>query len=477
MKKQVYNPYLPSYEYIPDGEPRVFNERLYIFGSHDRYGSDFFCQNDYVTWSAPIDDLSDWKYHGLIFDRYQDSLNKEGFVLFAPDVIQGNDGRYYLYYAPCGTCSIGVAVSQRPQGPYKFLGHITHKDETLYGRKENDPYPFDPAIFIDDDKRIYLFAGFDPDPGWDYLEREFGKTKLSHKPCYVELEEDMYTIKGGPYPLKIENCPDHGHQFFEASSMRKFEGRYYFIYSSWNSHELAYAISDKVQGPYQYKGILHDNGDIGIVEEKDRVSYTGNNHGSLIQIKGKYYIFGHRQTDYSSYSRQGIAEEIRREADGTFRQAEMTSCGLNGGSLLPSGRYGAYIACHLTAKSGAIHYLDMCPQEIREKHPAFVQEGQDRENDPKQYITNMQDGSTCGFKYFAFEKEIFLSVSTRGDSGIIEVRTSFKGPVLATIRIEENKDFTDSKKVRLSIEETDRFALYLTYKGEGHIDLLEFELS
>ncbi|MBQ1521765.1 MAG: hypothetical protein IIZ74_03285, partial [Erysipelotrichaceae bacterium] len=103
MKKQVFNPYLPNYEYVPDGEPHVFNDRLYIFGSHDRFGSRFFCDNDYVTWSAPLSDLSDWKYHGIIFRKDQDPLNKKDlFPLFAPDVVQGKDGRYYLYYCPAG---------------------------------------------------------------------------------------------------------------------------------------------------------------------------------------------------------------------------------------------------------------------------------------------------------------------------------------------------------------------------------------
>ncbi|MBQ1379909.1 MAG: hypothetical protein IIY76_07880 [Erysipelotrichaceae bacterium] len=69
MKKQVFNPYLPSYEYIPDGEPHVFDGRLYVFGSHDRFGAPFFCENDYVLWSAPVSDLSDWKFHGTIYKK------------------------------------------------------------------------------------------------------------------------------------------------------------------------------------------------------------------------------------------------------------------------------------------------------------------------------------------------------------------------------------------------------------------------
>lgn len=122
--EQVFNPYLPDYEYIPDAEPYVFDGRLYVFGSHDRFGAMTFCENNYVTWSAPVEDLSDWRYEGVIFRREQDPLNKEGkYPLFAPDVQKGADGRYYLYYAPGGTNSIGVAVSTSPAGPYEFLAH------------------------------------------------------------------------------------------------------------------------------------------------------------------------------------------------------------------------------------------------------------------------------------------------------------------------------------------------------------------
>ena len=66
QKQQVYNPYLPLHEYIPDGEPHVFGDRVYIYGSHDREGGYTFCMEDYVTYSAPVDDLSDWRYEGVI---------------------------------------------------------------------------------------------------------------------------------------------------------------------------------------------------------------------------------------------------------------------------------------------------------------------------------------------------------------------------------------------------------------------------
>ncbi len=479
MKRQVFNPYLPNYEYIPDGEPHVFNDRLYIYGSHDRFGSRFFCDNDYVLWSTPISDLSDWTCHGTIFRKDQDPLNKDLDPLFAPDVCQGIDGRYYLYYAPCNTKSIGVAVSDRPEGPFEFLNHVKYENGVLLGRKENDPYPFDPAVFVEND-HVYLYLGFAPDLSWDFMEKEFGTIPLSSGAFVVELNNDMHTIKTDPTKIEILDCPDPGHDFFEASSIRKVDGRYCFIYSSWNSHELCHAMGDDPRGPFFYKGILHDNGDIGLNgrDEKDRVNYTGNNHGSLIQINDQWYIFGHRQTNYSTFARQGVAEEIHLNEEGYFDQAEMTSCGLNDGPLKSEGRYGAFIACHLSSKNGALHYLDNCEgegfEDIRTNHPAFSQDSPDREEGPNQYIRNMTDGSTAGFKYFEPVRTTRMSVFTRGDGGLFEIRTDLNGPVLAIIPIKQNDMFKESETVMVSFPDLDRLSLYFTYKGSGHVDFDSF---
>lgn len=476
MKRQVYNPYLPNYEYIPDGEPHVFEDRLFIYGSHDCFGADFFCANDYVLWSAPVDDLSDWTFHGTIFRKEQDPLNLgEDSPLFAPDVARGNDGKYYLYYCPCNTKSVGVAVSETPYGPFEFLDHVKYENGKLLGQNEYDPFPFDPAILVEEDG-IYLYLGFDPDPTWDFMEREFGKLELSHGAYVARLSEDMHTcleVSG----IEILDCPDKGHDFFEASSIRRFNDTYYFIYSSWNSHELAYAMGEDPKGPFTYKGILHDNGDIGIVSEENRVSYTGNNHGSLVQVKDAFYIFGHRQTNYSAYARQGVAEKIFMNQDGTFDQAEMTSCGLNDSYLIPQGTYGAYIACHLTSKNGASHYLDVCDEIFKENNPAFSQDGEDREKDPDQYIRNIKDGTTCGFKYFMYKEDLNISLNTKGDEGSFLVRTSLNGPVLCKIKVEEGKTYHRSETSSFHIGPCQRFALYLTYEGKGSVDLIGFTLT
>ncbi|MBQ6560489.1 MAG: family 43 glycosylhydrolase [Erysipelotrichaceae bacterium] len=474
MKNQIFNPYLPNYEYIPDGEPHVFGDRLYVFGSHDRFGASFFCDNDYVLWSAPINDLSEWTCHGVIYTKDQDPLNrKELNPLFAPDVCQGTDGRYYLYYCPCNTRSIGVAVCDTPSGRYGFLGHVCDGNGQLIGQRENDPYPFDPAVLVDDGN-VFLYVGFSPDLNWDFMEKEFGTVPLQSGPFVIRLSDDMHTILTKPKKVIITDCPDPGHDFFEASSIRKINGFYYFVYSSWNSHELCYAIGADPEGPFTYKGILHDNGDIGIVDEDRRVSYTGNNHGSLVEVNGQWYVFGHRQTFWCSYARQGVAEKVYLKEDGTFDQAEMTSCGLNEGDLLPEGSYGTYIACHLTAKDGAIHYVDLCDDNMRNNHPAFIQDGEDREKDPNQYITNMRDGSVAGFKYFSYKQNINLSVKTRGDEGLFEVRTAFGGEPVAEITLVSSEDYIDSEAVSCVIPPCEKFALYFTYKGKGRIDFYDF---
>ena len=124
MKKQAFNPYLPSWEYVPDGEPYVFGDRVYVYGSHDYYNGYVFCMGDYVGWSAPVDDLGNWRYEGVIYEKTADPLNKDGkMCLYAPDITMGPDGRYYLYYVLDKVSLVSVAVSDSPAGPFSFYGY------------------------------------------------------------------------------------------------------------------------------------------------------------------------------------------------------------------------------------------------------------------------------------------------------------------------------------------------------------------
>ena len=232
MDRQAVNPYLPSWEYIPDGEPHVFNGRVYVYGSHDRFNAPIFCVNDYVCWSAPVEDLSDWRYEGVIYRKKQDPKNPWGYhLLFAPDVCQGPDGRYYLYYAFDFLGIMSVAVCDTPAGEYKFLGHIHYVDGTLWGRRRGDQLPFDPGVLLDDDGRVWLYSGFyNAVPailtGGHKLRCDGGTV--------LELEKDMVTIKTEPRVIFPKKGPGafQGHEFFEASSIRKEGKTYIFVLSN-----------------------------------------------------------------------------------------------------------------------------------------------------------------------------------------------------------------------------------------------------
>ena len=92
MKKQGFNPYMPSWEYVPDGEPHVFGDRVYVYGSHDSFNGWVFCQGDYVCYSAPVNDLTDWRYEGVIYPKTSEEMNADGHMcLYAPDVTVGPD--------------------------------------------------------------------------------------------------------------------------------------------------------------------------------------------------------------------------------------------------------------------------------------------------------------------------------------------------------------------------------------------------
>ena len=97
MKKQAFNPYLPSWEYIPDGEPYVFDGRVYVYGSHDFYNGYVFCMGDYVCWSAPVDDLGNWRYEGVIYPKLSgksiDDIRNSSLVKSAMQLRRGQENR------------------------------------------------------------------------------------------------------------------------------------------------------------------------------------------------------------------------------------------------------------------------------------------------------------------------------------------------------------------------------------------------
>jgi len=195
MKKPIFNPYLPPWEYIPDGEPRIFGDRLYIYGSHDCFGGKWNCENDYVTWSAPLSDLSDWRYEGVIFRKDQDARQGN---LYAPDCVQGPDGRYYLYYSKDDSSVIGVAVCDRPAGEFQFYGEVIYPDGRVLGDSEGEYFMFDPSVLVDD-SRVWLYSGSSQRGLTTKLKRNMAGCTAT------ELEPDMKTVKRKKFwtPFKI----------------------------------------------------------------------------------------------------------------------------------------------------------------------------------------------------------------------------------------------------------------------------------
>lgn len=465
MKKQSYNPYLPSWEYIPDGEPYVFGDRVYVYGSHDLYNGHVFCLGDYVCWSAPVDNLANWRYEGVIYPKITDPLNKEGkMCLYAPDVTVGPDGRYYLYYVLDHVSIVSVAVCDTPAGQYEFYGYVHYEDGTRLGEKEGDEPQFDPGVLTEGDK-TYLYTGF--------CSRG---DKSRHGAMATVLGSDMLTIMEAPVIVApgCEYSADsgfEGHEFFEAPSIRKKGDTYYLVYSSIVMHELCYATSCNPTKGFTYGGVLVSNCDLHIDTYKPAeqpMAYGGNNHGSIVEIQGDWYIFYHRQTNGTWYSRQGCAEKLDVLSDGRIPQVEITSCGLNGGPLEGKGEYPAYIACNLFRDIPSVYVGD-------NRFPKIMQDGRDGDEEPG-YIANIQDTATAGFKYFDCNNVTEISIKVRGyANGVFEVKNAWDGDVLSTLKVEYSnvwEEYTAPLKLP-----NGKQAIYLTYRGGGNASLLSFTLK
>lgn len=457
-KNQIYNPFLPLYEYIPDGEPHVFGDRVYHYGSHDKEGGDTFCMLDYVCYSAPVDDLTDWRYEGVIYQAKQDPRYPAPQYMYAPDVVQGNDGRFYLYYCMGGDYgqegyqgSVSVAVCDTPAGQYEYLGVVKNPD----GSPMQKYICFDPAVLNDDGTiRLYYGTQYDYEERVDFLTNDFylqdeiqmfGRSReeiLSYPdsimgPVMAVLSDDMLTVKEEAkhiIPYRVKGTSFEAHPFFEGSSMRKVGRKYYFIYSSWQNHELCYATSDQPDRDFVFGGTIISNGDIGYRgrDTQHKLNMTGTTHGSIIEINGQWYVFYHRLTHKSDYSRQACAEKIRILEDGSIPQAEMTSCGLNDGPLSAEGTYPAVIACNLT--NGHMPHGSNSVFQI--SFPNVTHKGQER------FIAEIEDNTLIGYKYFECRDVKQFGITYRMETE--KNRVIFDGRYRTDIRSQDDENFTNT---------------------------------
>lgn len=374
------NPFLPLWEYIPDGEPRVFGDRVYIYGSHDRPSCEFFCDYRLKVWSAPVDDLENWQCHGVSFrTRNGDEPGDVPWTdreLYAPDVVE-KDGKFYLYSYIVGSKG-AAAVSDRPEGPFILLGQYICDDADA----GDDGVFNDPGVLVDDDGSVYIYYGFE--------RSHFGQIDPG----------DMRTVIKGSYMADLIPPGSEQEDFFEASSPRKIGGRYYLIYSPRKGSQLSYAISDSPKGPFKRMGPIIDNGE----------DYPGgNDHGSLCCIGGQWYIFYHRMTNGSIMSRRACVERVQILPDGTIPKVEMTSLGFSK-SLDPYKETPAEIACVL--RGGCL---------ITEKD-VLTRE-----------VTSIKTGAVIGYRYFDFGEDfsgspVTLCLKTTGRGMISDVHVILDDP-------------------------------------------------
>lgn len=463
------NPFLPLWEYIPDGEPYVFEDpdnpgkyRVYIYGSHDMLKTEY-CGKDLVVWSAPVEDLSAWRYDGVIFESI---VNGNADVLYAPDVAMVKDpinGKvtYYLYPNNMGwKRNSMVCKSDRPDGPFEACNWKPNSTTETYG-----VMGFDPAVFVDDDGQVYGYWGFQ-NSWWCKLNSEnmadLIPGEASHKniPSYDEMMAEDYD----PTQFNIvqdENTKKWG--FFEASSIRKVGNKYVFIYSrnglpeeptGKNYSQLAYGYSDSPEGPWKWGGIIVDAAGEVIPNDHggyDRTFNGGNTHGSICNIDGQWYIFYHR--NLHAYARQAMVEPITVEWDekpvsegGEVRisMAEVTSNGFYVEGMNPYVKRSAGNVCYLTGGAKIV--------------PAYTA---DTTTLP---ITDIYYDVVAGFKYFNFDID-----APEGKSTSLEIEI-IPGGINATIDVY----IRPTSAVNTPVERTDGV---ITSVGKGSKKIGTFTLT
>lgn len=311
--------YLVPHLYTADPAAHVFNGKLYIYPSHDiesgipeNDNGDHFDMRDYHIFS--MDDINgEVTDHGVALDVKD--IPWSGRQLWDSDCAE-KDGKYYLYFPlkdQTDIFRIGVAISDKPEGPF------VPQEAPMKGS-----YSIDPCVFCDDDGSYYMYFG----GLWGgQLQRyrnnkaiECGQEPADDEPALpsriAKLSDDMLEFAEEPKDVLIldENgmvitAGDHDRRFFEASWLHKYAGKYYFTYSTGNTHKLCYAIGDNPYGPFTYKGVILT----------PVVGWT--THHSIVEFKGKWYLFHHDSVPSGgkTWLRSMKVCELEYNEDGTIK--------------------------------------------------------------------------------------------------------------------------------------------------------------
>jgi beta-xylosidase len=419
------NPIVPPGIYIADPSAHVWNDgKLYVYGSRDE-SPDYYC-----SWSHHVlstSDLKTWILHENSFASKGpgDQVPYSDDYLYAPDA-QYKDGTYYLYYCLANwTHTEGVATSPSPTGPF------------MKGRRirTGGINQIDPCVFIDDDGQAY------------YIWGQFTAKMARLKPNMMEI--DSTTIRDNI-------VTQQEHRFHEGGYMVKRNGIYYFVYAGLSMHDMAscisYATSHSPWGPFTYGGIIINN------DHCDPGNW--NNHGSLVEFNGQWYVFYHRATHGSYTMRKACLEPITFKADGSINEVEMTTQGA-AGPLDARKQMDAERACLLHGN-------------VRIEAVAADNEA----------LTGIREGDKAAYKYLDFGtgvKKVVFNVAPGADPGSITLAIdnpwAWGGP---TIQVPGGGDGNTWTTVSLAIPNiTGVHALWLRFSTKGSqsfkVDWFRFE--
>lgn len=444
---KAQNPYLPLWEHLPDGEPRVFEDpdnpgkyRAYIIGSHDiTYSA--YCGSDIRMWSAPVEDLSQWRDEGPIFTHFVDG---QWDTMYAPDLVEVKDRQtgkktYYLYPHSRGFGRVAmVCKGDRPDGPFTPINTTEDGRRCLPGSLID----FDPSVFIENitdkndpdyDKgfRAYVFYGFQHSTACELDQNTMYSMRPGTKlhDYFIPASERYGVVKdpaGTEYPALYKGQNPGDFNFFEASSIRQVGNKYVMVFSGYSGPDyglsstnsaLRYAFGDSPLGPWRSGGVLVDSRGVVTNEDGTELITTNaahNTHGSIELINGQWYVFYHRPPRGFGNARQAVVAPVKIEwdekkvADGgvvkitgydpyaknnewvasasngmTYTGAEVTSEGFQIYGLPPYNYYSAGYACYLSGND-------------------WMQDNHDVWNNSMD-VAGITNKGIVGFKYFGFE--------------------------------------------------------------------------
>ena len=327
--------YLFPSDYMADPSANVFNDRLYIYPSHDRDSGEAFDDDgghfqmrDYHVLS--LDDVANGEItdHGVILDV--DQVEWAEKQMWDNDVIEKN-GKYYLVFSAKdynGVFHLGVAVADKPEGPFIPEPHPIRGS-----------FSIDPCLFKDDDGTIYCYYGglwggqlqwygLIPQSSANEEGVVMGPAPDKKTPMFLpadspavpslmaKMSDDMLQFAEAPHPVVI--LDENGeplkagdpHRFFEASWMHKHNGKYYFSYSTGDSHYLCYAIGDSPYGPFTFKGVILD----------PVVGWT--THHSIVKFKDEWFLFYHDcvPSNDTTWLRSLKVQKLYYNDDGTIKK-------------------------------------------------------------------------------------------------------------------------------------------------------------